>query len=419
MWDKITHSINMKRRELCKKAAVGATGGVFAGTGTASASRADPESISSPPEVDRSSLSDHDGTVSTRGHYYVSWFNTVRRDPDVGEFEYEIEEPVPGYDSPESPEEVVVFAHGWQVDSWVAEVNFQLLAGTLAENGYDNPVVGFEWDSTTSVFDWWEAIEIAKRNGKKLGRFLADYRQQNPDTTIRLMGHSLGAQVALSTVARVDENDWFEAVDSLTLLGAAVDDEVVATDETYGPAIARRVGQADNFHSANDDILKTGYTAAEWDLALGNYGAEGTTPENYADQKVDHVTTHYNYFLVQLGCLDEVAREWGHEPDDGDGASRQITGQILTAGASKSHVYRVDDADSLEVTLEGPSDADFDLYLTLDGRTPTTADYDHRSTSDDGTESITLDGGALDETTTLGLLVSSYTGIGEYAVVVH
>lgn len=69
-----------------------------------------------------------------------------------------------------------------------------------------------------------------------------------------------------------------------------------------------------------------------------------------------------------------------------------------------------DDTCEVTVSLDGPANADFDLYVTADGRRPTTSDYDARSVSSDSTESVTLtavDGG-------VGVLVDSYAGGGQY-----
>ncbi len=64
------------------------------------------------------------------------------------------------------------------------------------------------------------------------------------------------------------------------------------------------------------------------------------------------------------------------------------------------------------VTLEGPDDADFDLYATADGRTPSGNDYDARSTGDGSDESVTLS--SIDGA--VGILVNARSGSGEYTL---
>jgi serine protease len=69
------------------------------------------------------------------------------------------------------------------------------------------------------------------------------------------------------------------------------------------------------------------------------------------------------------------------------------------------------------VDLDGPSDADFDLYVN-EGRAqcPTTSDYDYRSWSTDSQETITIDN--PDTSTDLYILVDSYSGSGDYTLTI-
>ncbi|WP_254523952.1 S8 family peptidase [Natrinema caseinilyticum] len=82
---------------------------------------------------------------------------------------------------------------------------------------------------------------------------------------------------------------------------------------------------------------------------------------------------------------------------------------------SDTYTYQLETSDPCRaiVTLEGPESADFDLYLTLDGRTPTTLDYDERSVSQDANEEIPVD---LTGNETLGILVRRYQGGGAYTL---
>ncbi|OLZ40680.1 halolysin [Natrinema saccharevitans] len=85
---------------------------------------------------------------------------------------------------------------------------------------------------------------------------------------------------------------------------------------------------------------------------------------------------------------------------------------------SDTYTYTLKTANpcSATVSLEGPETADFDLYLTLDGRTPTQRDYDERSVGNDSNESIDVDLSGDEE---FGILVSRYSGSGSYTVSVE
>ncbi|WP_247731270.1 S8 family serine peptidase [Halovivax limisalsi] len=66
----------------------------------------------------------------------------------------------------------------------------------------------------------------------------------------------------------------------------------------------------------------------------------------------------------------------------------------------------------IDIELEGPgSFANYDLYVTYDGRTPTTGDYDDRSAGSGPDEAIS---GSLSGTTDVGVLVHAAEGWGNY-----
>nr|WP_282102518.1 S8 family serine peptidase [Halovivax limisalsi] len=84
-------------------------------------------------------------------------------------------------------------------------------------------------------------------------------------------------------------------------------------------------------------------------------------------------------------------------------------------GDSDTYSYSLRTSNPCEATvsISGPSNADFDLYLTLDGREPTTSDYDEASRNQGSQESITVDLTGNEE---LGLLVDAYSGSGSYTI---
>ena len=75
------------------------------------------------------------------------------------------------------------------------------------------------------------AKDIAQQNGLKLGKFLLDFKTYCEDAKIRLVGHSLGAQVILSALDRLHNDPqlalWNDIdrnykIASVDLLGATV-----------------------------------------------------------------------------------------------------------------------------------------------------------------------------------------------------
>jgi serine protease len=104
-------------------------------------------------------------------------------------------------------------------------------------------------------------------------------------------------------------------------------------------------------------------------------------------------------------------------------------GDSSTSGSASDTLYDYTDYDcyswawnysdpcQVVVDLDGPSDADFDLY-TSEGETdcPGPNDYDQRSISTDSQETITIDN--PDTSTDLQICVDSYSGDGSYTLTV-
>jgi len=437
----------MHRREFLRRAGVGVSAApLAAGTRAAGRQAAGP-------------------TVSTRGHYRVGPFNFVYRSPGVGRYEYEATG-VPGLDGP-PPAELAVFVHGWFLDEDDADATFAIVRDTLGANGYGAPLVGFEWDADDVYWfdDWYPSVAIARRNGDKLARFLADLRRANPDLPVRLLGHSLGARVVLAALESLLEDDhptgtWDGRVEHVTLLGAAAADEAPTDFGRYETAVAEAAESVDNFHTTADESLANGYRSVEFGDPLGAVGADGPTPRTYADLFADPVEDHVDYYRQDVGVLDVAVRRWRGEgdgdlappdepslPDPGDPddpsfpdpgepdepalpdpgnpdrpddpgpperGTRQETGR-LSSGERDRYTHEVsEDATRVVVTLSGPEAADFDVYVTRDGRRPTETDHDERSWSLGSDERVELD----DPGPEVGVLVSTFGGAGRYTLTI-
>lgn len=253
------------------------------------------------------------GTVSTRGSYSIGPFNVVY--PRFGGPSPYRSDGVPGLDDDTAPDEIAVFVHGFLVDREQANATFRIVRDTLDFYGYEAPLVGFTWDSdrVLAIDDWYPTVAVARRNGRRLAAFVRDYRRANPDAEVRLVGHSLGAQIALSALERLSGGD--DCVDSVTLLGGAVDDDAPSFGVgDYGEAIATAADRVDNYHSRNDDRLRRYYPAFEFDVPVGTAGADGDTPANYTDHDVSEVDGHLRYYRERVGCMDDVLRTWGKQP---------------------------------------------------------------------------------------------------------
>ena len=229
------------------------------------------------------------------------------------------------------PPELLIYVHGIWVgagsflDGSLEEPSevFDRVKMSVARNDFPIPVVGYSWDSNTKITEegWTTAKEIAKENGPKLAQFILDYKdscnqQQNSDVKIRLIGHSLGSRVILSSLASLNNNiEWNKMnynITSVHLLGAAVDNEEISKDvadidgdsgikSAYGNAIENQVIKFKNLYNPEDDVLERDtsecfffvcqlvyYPNYEGDFALGERGAQSGVdiPETYSQRNV-------------------------------------------------------------------------------------------------------------------------------------
>jgi len=94
------------------------------------------------------------------------------------------------------------------------------------------------------------------------------------------------------------------------------------------------------------------------------------------------------------------------------------TGYIDYAGDGDEYSFTTVLAEPCEVvyTLRSDDYADFDLYCTLDGRTPTPSDHDRASQTSGTDETIALDGAEVSDGQDYGVLVYSHQGEGSYTL---
>ncbi|MHB9288234.1 esterase/lipase family protein [Halobacteriales archaeon Cl-PHB] len=289
------------RRTLLRSTAAAGVAALGVGTmGSAAAFSGDDGDITGPADFPR---------ATTRGHFDISWWDDVDLTDGHTAYDYQTVGDIPGWNDA-APDEVVISVHGWKTTEDSAPDHFATVSHSLSRNGYDAPVVGFSYDADTSTTDWWPAVEIAERNGPKLAHFLADYAARAPDTTFRIVGHSLGATVTCETIKALNSWGYRDLLASGTLLGGAVDNDAVSTEGEFGDDIAAAVGQFDNFWKSDDDVLNWAYTTGEFDSAAGEEGCEGPEPWNYTDHNVDYVPDHFSYHEPGDGCMPEVVAAW-------------------------------------------------------------------------------------------------------------
>jgi hypothetical protein len=225
------------------------------------------------------------------------------------------------------PSEVAIIVHGWWINEDKAKERFDRVKMSLENNSYSIPIIGFSWGSDT---EWSAAKAIAKWNGPKLADFIFNLanickqqqqQEKNNETKIRLIGHSLGSRVILSSLDSLHKNSTWNnnnfTITSVHLMGAAVDNEEISknpkdilNDRTnwntlksdYGEDIQSEVITFYNLFNPKDNAFEPNsinpfspfqvYPSFEGDLALGQNGSQTfpniTLPSNYVQKDVQN-----------------------------------------------------------------------------------------------------------------------------------
>ena len=196
--------------------------------------------------------------ISTRGYYDLSSGATLKNN---SYYTY----PKNYFKKLTNPKEITIMIHGLRNDNAGAVAKVVLAKKQLSQLGYHHPVIGYSYDSNTTgahlVKQAKHALavgqKIAIKNGKNLGKFIEDFKTiTSPKTKIRLMGHSLGSQVILSTLeylAKKRQN--IGVVESVYFFGASITKDVPSSKK-YGKILQFVVhSKIVNYFAPNDEVL--------------------------------------------------------------------------------------------------------------------------------------------------------------------
>lgn len=228
----------------------------------------------------------------------------------------------------ECPPAIAIYVHGIWATPAIANEQTERIFLSLKNLNYNNPVIGFSWDSNTpfsftnsavSQHGWAIAKIIANNNGPLLAKFVSDFKEKCPDSEVRIVAHSLGSRVVLSSLqslndpaqfpsfANNNETSTSKIIKSVHLMGAAVDDEQLSTDpsdcisnipklECSGIPINNQVEYFYNLYNTEDNMVapsfygyvESVYNMTEDDDALGAFGVENpfNVPIRYDEYNV-------------------------------------------------------------------------------------------------------------------------------------
>jgi hypothetical protein len=182
------------------------------------------------------------------------------------------------------PSNVSIYIHGYNRNDTEAKEEFNRIQTALNDNNFRIPFIGFSWDSKVL---WKQAKINAKENGPKLADYIISFHKKCPNTSIHLIAHSLGASVVDSTLVNLDKNsNWKNSkIATVHLLGAAINNKLIANNTYLGNATENVVDKFYNLYDPEDDGLKVN----QWEnpQPLGLVGApKGTVHPNYEDVNV-------------------------------------------------------------------------------------------------------------------------------------
>ena len=202
--------------------------------------------------------------------------------------------------------------HGLRNDNTGAIAKVLLAKNRLRKLGYPYPVIGFSYDSNTTgahlIKHEKHALAvgqlIAKKNGRNLGKFIEDFKITSPKTKIRLMGHSLGTQVILSTVeylAKKKKNTGI--IHSVHFFGASITEDIPSSKK-YGKILQNIIDKKIvNHYAPTDDVLNWAEKKKYVRGPLGLNGAIGKPISKYHQKLVKPKNHRFASYAVVLNSF--------------------------------------------------------------------------------------------------------------------
>ncbi len=216
-------------------------------------------------------------------------------------------------DIPQGEDEVAIYIHGWlELLTGGAKAQGATVQQALRNAGSDIPTLAYNYPSSSP--NWWGQKGGAEKSGRALASWVRDYQDQNPDTDIRLIVHSLGARTGSGLLDELVNELGGDPVRSMEILGGAMARKTVTVDGEFGDAIANGAEEVNNYWSSADNILDEVLQIGELGTeAVGARGApeDAETPDNYNDIDVTGIVNgHCLYYDPENGCMETVVENF-------------------------------------------------------------------------------------------------------------
>ena len=226
--------------------------------------------------------------ISTRGYYDLKTGKTMKNTS------YDIY-PKTTFHKILQKSEIAIMIHGLRNNKSGALAKYVIAEKRLKSLNYPHDVVGYSYDSNTAGVQYRSTalsalkvgVLIAKKNGKNLSKFITYAKSENASIKIRLMGHSLGAQVILSTIQSLAKNSKNKGIiESVHLFGASIPANSMKP-LIHGNEFQKIVNKKIiNHYSPYDDVLKAAHDEKWVESPIGYRGALGTTCSKYNQKQV-------------------------------------------------------------------------------------------------------------------------------------
>lgn len=226
--------------------------------------------------------------ISTRGYYDLTTGKTKKKN---SYFLY----PKKDFKKLVDSKEITIMIHGLRNDNAGAIAKTMLAKNRLRQLGYIFPVIGYSYDSNTKGAHLLKYAKralntgqvIAQKNGRNLSQFIKDFKKLSPSTKIRLIGHSLGTQVILSTMEYLSKNPQNKGIlESVYFFGASITSDALSSQK-YGKPFNLVVSKKIiNYFSPTDEVLSWADAKKLVRSPLGLNGATGTPIRKYVQRKV-------------------------------------------------------------------------------------------------------------------------------------
>lgn len=242
--------------------------------------------------------------ISTRGYYDLKYGKTIKKN---SYFLY----PKKDFEKFIGSKELVIMIHGLQNDNTGAIAKVVLAKTRLSRLGYHFPVIGFSYDSNTIGAHLLKYAKralsagqiIAKKNGRNLAMFIEDFKSVSPKTKIRLMGHSLGSQVILSTVEYLAKKNRTGIIESVYFFGASITSDVPSSKK-YGKLLDKIIrNKIVNYFSPTDEVLNWANNEKFVKDPLGLNGAMGKTISKYHQKSVNPKNHRFASYAAVLNSF--------------------------------------------------------------------------------------------------------------------